>query len=195
MGKVDEFEDFHPLERGAWRDWLAENHDRKSGVWFVYFKKQTGRPRVGTAEAVEEALCFGWIDSLSRRIDDERTKLLFTPRKPKSVWSKVNKARVEKLIETGEMTGFGLAKIAAAKASGAWDALTASDNLEIAGDLKAAFDKTEAAEMNFHAFPASVKKAILQWLNAAKRAETRAARIEKIVSMAARNKRARFDKE
>jgi uncharacterized protein YdeI (YjbR/CyaY-like superfamily) len=101
MGKVDEFEDFHPLERREWREWLAENHDRESGVWFVYFRKQTGRPRVGTAEAVEEALCFGWIDSLSRRIDDERTKLLFTPRKAKSVWSKVNKARVEKLIEAG----------------------------------------------------------------------------------------------
>lgn len=195
MRKVDEFEDFHPLDRRAWRDWLAENHDRTSGVWFVYFKKRTGRPRVGTAEAVEEALCFGWIDSLARRIDDERTKLLFTPRKAKSVWSKVNKARVEKLIEAGAMTEFGLAKITAAKATGAWDALTASDNLEIAGDLRAAFDKNETAEKHFQAFPASVKKAILQWLGAARREETRAARIEKIVSMAARNKRARFDKD
>jgi uncharacterized protein YdeI (YjbR/CyaY-like superfamily) len=99
--KINEFQDFHPLDRQEWRDWLAENHAESAGVWFVYFKKQAGKPRVTYDEVVEEALCFGWIDSLPRKINDERSKLLFTPRKPKSVWSKLNKTRIEKLIENG----------------------------------------------------------------------------------------------
>ncbi len=83
--KIDEFADFHPLSRREWREWLAENHAQAAGIWFVYFKKQTGKPRVTYDEAVEEALCFGWIDSLPRKVDENRSKLLFTPRKLKSV--------------------------------------------------------------------------------------------------------------
>ena len=195
MSKVDKFTDFHPLSRQQWRDWLAANHDGLEGVWFVYYKKSAGKPRVGYDEAVEEALCFGWIDSLPRKVDEARSKLLFTPRKAKSVWSKLNKERIEKLIENGSMTGVGLRKIEAAKKDGSWDALNASDNLEIGEDLQKAFSENRAAEENFSAFPASVKKAILQWIGSAKRDETRKARIEKTVSMAARNKRAQFDKE
>ncbi len=195
MAKIDELEDFHPLSRQQWRDWLAENHDKTGGIWFVYFKRETGKPRVSYDEAVEEALCFGWIDSLPRKIDERRSKLLFTPRKPQSVWSKLNKTRIEKLIESGLMTEIGLAKIEAAKANGSWDALNAIDNLEIAEDLQEAFDKTKIAEKNFHGFAPSSRKAILQWLNSAKREETRRARIEKIVSMAEKNLRANFDKE
>lgn len=195
MAKLDELKDFHPLEREEWRDWLAKNHDKSDGIWFVYFKKHTGKPRVDYDEAVEEALCFGWIDGLARGLDEDRSKLLFTPRKPKSVWSKPNKERVKKMIAAGAMTEIGLAKIEAAKADGSWDALNASDNLEIAADLQKGFDRNKTAERNFHAFTPGVKKAILQWLNSAKRDETRRARIEKIVSMAAQNKRAQFDKE
>ena len=181
MSKVDKFTDFHPLSRQQWRAWLEENHDRLEGVWFVYYKKSAGKPRVGYDEAVEEALCFGWIDSLPRKLDEERSKLLFTPRKARSVWSKLNKERVEKLIENNLMTEIGLKKIEAAKKDGSWDALNASDNLEIAEDLQKAFSEN--------------KKAILYWINSAKREETRRARIEKTISMAARNKRAQFDKE
>lgn len=195
MGKVDDFADFHPLKREDWRGWLAENHNKANGIWLVYYKKTANKPRVSYDEAVEEALCFGWIDSLPRKIDDAKSKLLFTPRKPKSVWSKLNKTRIEKLVESGAMTEIGLKKIEAAKANGSWDALNASDNLEIAGDLQTAFDKNKTAEKNFHAFAPSARKAILQWLNSAKREETRTARIEKIVSMAAKNLRANFDKE
>jgi uncharacterized protein YdeI (YjbR/CyaY-like superfamily) len=195
MAKIDELKDFHPLTRKAWRDWLAKNYDKSSGVWFVYFKKHTGKPRVSYDEAVEEALCFGWVDSLPRKLDEDRTKLLFTPRKPKSVWSQLNKERVDKLIANKAMTEPGLAKIEAAKKDGSWDALNASDSLEIAEDLANAFTKNLTAERNFMAFPNGVKKAILQWLNSAKRPETRAARIVKIVAMAANNKRANFDKE
>ncbi len=194
MSKIDEFEDFHPLSRQEWRDWLAENYDKSSGIWFVYFKKYTKKPSVNYDEAVEESLCFGWIDSLPRKFDDERSKLLFTPRKPKSVWSKLNKTRVEKLSENGLMTEIGLAKIEAAKNDGSWDVLNASDNLEIANDLRQAFDKNNLAKDNFEAFTNGVKKAILQWLNSAKRTETRQARIEKLVAMAAKNKRINFDK-
>ena len=195
MAKLDELQDFHPLTRKAWRDWLAKNYAKSSGVWFVFFKKHTGKPRVSYDEAVEEALCFGWIDSLARAFDEDRSRLLFTPRKPKSVWSQPNKERVAKLLANGAMTDIGLAKIETAKKDGSWDALNASDNLEIAADLAAAFAKNRVAERNFVAFTNGVKKVILQWLNSAKRDETRAARIAKIVAMAVNNKRVNFDKE
>jgi len=195
MARIDELQDFHPLKREQWRDWLAGNYDKSDGVWFVYFKKHTGKPLVTYDEAVEEALCFGWIDSVARKFDEERSKLLFTPRKRKSVWSKPNKLRVEKLIKEGLMTEIGLAKIEAAKKDGSWNALDASDNLEIPTDLTKAFKENKIAAKNFEAFSQSVKKGILYWIISAKRDETRQKRIEKTVSMAARNKRANFDSE
>ncbi|HEV8158185.1 MAG TPA: YdeI/OmpD-associated family protein [Pyrinomonadaceae bacterium] len=195
MSKINNFQDFHPRSRSEWREWLTENHAKLTGIWFVYFKKHTGKPRVTYDEAVEEALCFGWIDSLPRKFDGERSKLLFTTRKPKSVWSKPNKLRVEKLIREGLMTEGGLAKIEAAKRNGSWNALDASDNLEIPKDLAKAFEVNKTAEQNFTAFSDSVKRGILYWIMSAKRDETRAMRIEKTISMAKRNKRANFDKD
>ena len=195
MAKLDELQDFHPLTRKAWRNWLIKNYDKFSGIWFVYFKKHTGKPRVSYDEAVEDALCFGWIDSLARKLDEDRSKLLFTPRKPKSVWSQLNKERVVKLMANDAMTEIGLAKIEAAKQDGSWNTLDASDKLEIPDKLAQAFRRNHAAQKNFDGFTTSVKKAILYWLNSAKRDETRAARIAKIVAMAASNKRANFDKE
>ena len=195
MSKINEFADFHPLSRDEWRDWLAENHAKAAGIWFVYYKKQTGKPRVSYDEAVEEALCFGWIDSLPRKFDDERSKLLFTPRKPKSVWSKLNKTRIERLIENGLMTELGLAKIEAAKANGSWNTLDEPDNLTIPADLAKELKGAKEAEKNFNRFSDSVKRTILAWIGSAKRAETRNARIVKTVEMAKRNKRANFDKE
>jgi uncharacterized protein YdeI (YjbR/CyaY-like superfamily) len=195
MAKIDELLDFHPLSRQEWRDWLAENYDKFAGIWFVYYKKSANKPRVSYDEAVEEALCFGWIDSVARGLDETRSRILFTPRKSKSVWSKPNKLRVEKMIEIGAMTEIGLAKIEKAKLDGSWDALNASDNLEIAEDLQKAFDANTTAETNFHAFTDGVKKVILSWVNSAKREETRAARIKKLVAMAEKNKRVNFDKE
>ena len=195
MTKVNSWSDVHPLTRQQWRAWLAENYHKSEGVWFVYFKKHTGKPRFSYDEAVEEALCFGWVDSLARTFDDERSRLLFTPRKPKSVWSRPNKERVARLIANGLMTDVGSTKIEAAKQDGSWDALNASDNLEIADDLASAFRENRTAEKNFQAFTNGVKKAILQWLNSAKRTETRQGRIKKLVAMAANNKRVNFDKE
>ncbi len=161
----------------------------------MYFKKHTGKPRVTYDEAVEEALCFGWIDSLSRKFDDERSKLLFTTRKPKSVWSKPNKLRVGKLIKEGLMTESGLAKIKTAKKDGSWNALDASDNLEIPTDLAKEFKRNKIAARNFAAFSDAVKRGILFWVGSAKRDETLTARIEKTVAMAAENKRVNYDKE
>lgn len=189
------FKEVHPLTREEWRMWLSKNHDRSPGVWFVYYKKHTGKSRVSNDEAVEEALCFGWIDSLQRRVDDNRTKLAFTPRKAKSIWSKPNKERVERLIAAGQMTDAGLAKIERAKANGSWNALDDSDDLKMPGDLAAALKKNKTARENFEAFTGSAKKRILYWVGTAKREETRRARVEKIVAMAALNKRANIDKE
>ena len=153
MAKIDEFEDFHPLSRRQWRVWLQVHHNKFAGIWFVYYKKQTGKPRVSYDEAVEEALCFGWIDSLPRKIDEEKSKLLFTPRKPKSVWSKLNKTRIEKLIENGLMTEIGLAKIEAAKKDGSWNTLDASDNLQIAEDLQKVLTRIKRRKLIFTLFP------------------------------------------
>jgi uncharacterized protein YdeI (YjbR/CyaY-like superfamily) len=193
MSKINEFSDFHPLTRKQWRDWLAENHDKFSGIWFVYFKKQTGKLRVTYDEAVEEALCFGWIDSLSRMFDEERSKLLFTPRKSKSVWSRLNKERIKRLIDNELMTEIGLAKIEAAKRNGSWNALNASDSLEIPKDLAQAFEENKTAAKNFTAFSDAVKRNILFWIGSAKRDATRASRIEKTVAMAEQNKRVNYD--
>ena len=195
MSKINEFSDFHPLNHGEWRDWLAENYAKSPGIWFVYFKKQTSKPRVTYDEAVKEALCFGWIDSLPRKFDEERSKLLFTPRKPKSVWSKLNKTRIEKLIKNGLMTDSGLVKIEAAKKDGSWNILDDSDNLKMPPDLVQELKAEKEAEKSFNAFSDSVKRTILAWIGNAKRAETRKARIIKTVEMAKQNKRANFDKE
>ncbi len=195
MGVIDSFENFHPMTRDEWRTWLDKNHVTSPGVWFVYFKKHTGKARVNYEEAVEDALCFGWIDSLQRTLDHDRTKLLFTPRKAKSVWSMPNKERVERMIAEGFMTEAGMMKIEAAKKDGSWNALDASDNLIMPDDLAAALGKSETARTNFEAFSASARKAILYWLGTAKRTETRRTRIEKIVRMANVNKRDVFDKE
>jgi uncharacterized protein YdeI (YjbR/CyaY-like superfamily) len=195
MAKIDRFDDFPPLSRQEWRDWLAENHNKLNGIWLVYYKKQTKKPIVTYDEAVEEALCFGWIDSIPRKVDDERSKLLYTPRKPKSVWSKPNKERVARLIENGLMTAIGLQKIEQAQLDGSWDALNASDNLEIQEDLLQAFEANNVAYKNFDKFTNGVKKVILSWIYGAKMADTREKRIAKTISMAERNLRVQFDKK
>ncbi len=179
---------FYAPNRPAWREWLAENHASAPGVWFVFFKKATGQPTLTYAEAVEEALCFGWIDSLPKALDAERHALKFSPRKPKSVWSKVNKERIEILLADGRMTPVGLAKIEAAKQDGSWTLLDASDALLVPPDLEAALAANETARTNFQAFSKSAKKQILWWIESAKRPETRQARIEKTVEAAVQKK-------
>ncbi len=180
----------HPKTRSEWRRWLKENHTRAEGVWLISYKKGTGRPRLEYDEAVEEALCFGWIDSKPGRLDEARSMLWFAPRKPRTGWSRSNKERVEKLIRAGLMTTAGLAKIQAAQEDGSWSALDAVEALQIPPDLARALAANPTAQSYFDAFPRSVKRAILEWISNAKKAETRARRIQETVRLAAQNIRA-----
>lgn len=181
----------HPKTRAAWRRWLAKNHAVSDGVWLVFYKRATGKPRVEYGEAVEEALCFGWIDSKAGTIDEERSMLTFTPRNPKSAWSKPNKQRVSKLIDEGKMTEAGLAAIATAKENGAWTALDAVEALIVPPDLAKGFASNRRAKVNFDAFSPSSKKVILRWIESAKRKETREKRVAETVRLAAQNIKAR----
>lgn len=176
--------------RADWRRWLAANHDRPTGIWLVTFKKHCGDRYVAYNDVVEEALCFGWIDSLPRRLDDDRTMLWLAPRQPGSGWSKLNKDRVERLIAAGQMAASGLAAIAAAQADGSWQALDGVEALEIPPDLATALAAYGAAAANFDAFPRSAKRGILEWIANAKRPATRARRIEETARLAQDNIRA-----
>jgi uncharacterized protein YdeI (YjbR/CyaY-like superfamily) len=180
----------HPKTRREWRSWLSANFTRTEGIWLVSFKKATGLPRVEYEEAVEEALCFGWVDSKPSKLDDQRTMLWFAPRKARSGWSKPNKDRVERMIAQGLMMPAGLAKIQAAQLDGSWNALDAIERLEIPEDLAAALAAHPPAAENFDAFPRSVKRGILEWISTAKRTVTRAPRILETASLAAKNQRA-----
>jgi len=180
----------HPKTRVEWRKWLELHHTRTQGVWLISYKKATGKPRFDYDEAVEEALCFGWIDSKPNKLDDERSMLWFAPRKAGTGWSKINKARTEKMIEAGTMALAGLAKIDAAKKDGSWSALDTIEALEVPSDLAAALSANPIAQQHFDAFPRSVKRAILEWISTARKPETRAKRVKETARLAAENIRA-----
>lgn len=180
----------HPLNCAEWRAWLAANHTRPDGVCLISYKQATGLPHLTYDEAVEEALCFGWVDSKSSRLDDERTMLWMAPRRPGSNWSHSNKERVACLLAAGLMTPAGLAKVEAAQRDGSWSALDAVEDLFIPPDLDAALDENPPARTHFEAFPRSVKRSILAWLASAKRPATRAQRIAETATLAAQNIRA-----
>lgn len=180
----------HPLTRAEWRRWLEDNHTRPDGVWLITYKKETGQPRVEYDEAVEDALCFGWVDSKPNKLDDQRSLLWFAPRKPRTGWSKPNKERVERMVAAGLMAPAGLAKVEAAKADGSWSSLDAVEALEIPPDLAAALAAYPSAAANFDAFPRSVKRGILEWIVSAKKPETRAQRAAETARLAEENVRA-----
>jgi uncharacterized protein YdeI (YjbR/CyaY-like superfamily) len=173
--------------RPAWRRWLAANHARSPGIWLIYDKKSSRPDRLAYVDAVEEALCYGWIDSTLRSLDDARYEQLFTPRKPKSTWARTNKTRVTRLIEEGLMAPAGLAVIEIAKANGSWTSLDAVEALEVPDDLAAALARNPVAARNFAAFPPSSRKAYLHRVSRAVRPETRAERIAFVVAMSAAN--------
>jgi uncharacterized protein YdeI (YjbR/CyaY-like superfamily) len=190
MPAAAEYLSIHPLSRAAWRDWLSQHHALSPGVWLIAFKTATGNPRIPESEAIEEALCFGWIDSLPRSLDQERSMLLMTPRKRRSNWSAINKERALRMIAAGLMTPAGQKKIDEAKAGGQWDALNAVEALTIPADLAKAFARFDGSEEKFAGFPRSAKRGILEWILNAKTAETRARRIEETARLAADNIRA-----
>ncbi len=179
-----------PTTLEEWRQWLEENHARTEGVWLISYKKATGKPRFNYDEAVEEALCFGWIDSKPNKLDEERSMLWFAPRKPGTGWSAANKLRIEKLSQEGRMASAGLAKVEAAKKDGSWLALDQIEALEIPSDLEQMLATYPPAQRNFTAFPRSVKRGILEWIASAKKPETRLKRVEETARLAAENKRA-----
>jgi len=176
--------------RKAWRKWLEKNHQSQQFAWLIIYHKTADTPSVYYDEAVEEALCFGWIDSKPNKRDAESYYLTFTPRKPSSKWSKLNKERVERLITDGQMMPAGMAMITLAQKTGTWSALEKSDALEIPADLQQLFQKNKKAAAFFEQFPPSAKRGILEWIDNAKRPETRQKRLNETVTLAAQNIRA-----
>lgn len=174
--------------RKQWRRWLETNHNTSSGGWLVCFKKNSGKPGVLYEEAVEEALCFGWIDSKANALDDESYIQLFSPRRPKSPWSKLNKLRVNKLVEQSFMTQEGLDVIEASKKDGSWYAYDMIEELIIPSDLEKALSANQDAEAHFKSLSKSPKKQILWWIQSAKRKETRQKRIDQVVELAKERK-------
>lgn len=169
--------------RSVWRKWLAAHHARKSEIWLIYFKKGSGKPSVTYAEALEEALCFGWIDSTVRAVDENRYAQRYTPRKLTSIWSARNKALVRKLKAEGRMTEAGWAKVVAAKRNGQWTSLDKIDvRLEPPADFLEALDRAGARDA-FEKLTLSPKKLFVWWVVQAKRAETRLRRIGIAVQM------------
>ena len=173
-----------------WRSWLKENHEKVENVWLIIFKKESRIPTVTYKDSVDEALCFGWIDSKGVKRDDNSYYQFYSKRKPKSNWSGVNKAKVDVLLAQGKMEPAGMAMVELAKKIGTWNTLDAATNLEIPDDLLAALQSYEAAAQNFEAFPKSTKRAILEWISAAKQSATRQKRVEETAKLAAQNIRA-----
>ena len=175
-----------PKNRSAWRKWLGRNHATCLGVWLVFDKKSANATRLAYADSVEEALCFGWIDARLQGIDDRTYQQWFTPRKPGSTWSKLNKTRVENLTAAGQMHPAGLAAIDRAKADGSWTSLDRVEALQPPDDLAAAFAKNPSAKRFFETLSPSARKIVLHNVNAAKRPDTRAKRIAEALDWCAR---------
>jgi uncharacterized protein YdeI (YjbR/CyaY-like superfamily) len=175
--------------RADWRNWLQANHRQAESIWLVSYKRSSPH-YLAYAEIVEEALCFGWIDSRPAKLDERRSMLLLSPRKPGSNWSKLNKDRVAALSAAGLIAPAGQAKIDQARRDGTWDALNSVDALEMPADLTAALRQHPPAETNFAAFPPSTRRGILDWLLSAKTESTRAQRLSEIAILAAQNIRA-----
>jgi uncharacterized protein YdeI (YjbR/CyaY-like superfamily) len=175
--------------RAELRAWLSEHHATSPGVWLVTTKKSAGGV-VAWNDVVEEVLCFGWIDSLPRALDEVRTMLRLTPRRASSAWSGKNKGHVEALMAQGLMQAAGLAAVEAAKASGSWFVLDTASALIVPDDLATALAALPRAREHFDAFPPSARRGILEWLSLAKRPATRAARVQSIAQAAQENRRA-----
>jgi len=176
-------------DREDWRAWLEDNHDRDTGVWLAYYKKDAGKQSITYEEAVEEDVCFGWVDSNVRTIDAERYMQWHSPRKKSSTWSASNKERVRRMIMEGRMTEYGMAVVKEAQKSGHWDELTPVENLEMPPDLEAALAANPQAAGNYEAMSESNRKMYLYWVASAKTDETRKKRIKKTIKRLALNKK------
>src|ERR671910_2490408 len=178
----------YAANRSVWRSWLETHGESSTAVWLVYYKKGSGQPSITWNEAVEEALCFGWIDSKAKPIDELRYRQYFSPRKPKSVWSKINKASVERLVANGLMREPGSRAVETAKANGTWTALDNIEALVIPDDLAAAFASAPGTRDRFDRLSRTNRRIILQRIATAKRPDTRARRIAAAVDAIAENR-------
>ena len=174
-----------------WRNWLHINHLKYKKVELVFYRVSSSFESMRWEEAVQVAICYGWIDSTVRKLDDERRIQTFTPRKNKSVWSKLNKTYIEKLLQEGLIHECGLQKIEIAKKNGSWESLNAVEDLQIPDDLLHAFNQNKTAFDNYHKFSPSYRKSYLYWLNQAKRPETRFTRITEIIRLCEQNIKSR----
>ena len=185
----------HVETQEEWRTWLERNHEDSKGVWLVSWKKVTGRPFVPYPDAVDEALCFGWVDSRTqpagRRAGDEA---LHAPRNPRSSWSRINKKKVARLTEQGRMAAAGVSLVETAKRNGTWTVYDEIEDLLIPPDLASALAKNKTAQAFFDNFSDSSKKSILWWIKMARKPNTRTARIVKTVQLAAENRMANHPK-
>lgn len=170
-----------PANIQEWRQWLIENHDTAQSVWVIYFKKNSSSPTILWSDAVDQAICFGWIDSTRKSVDSERFIQLYTRRKANSVWSKINKLKVERLLQDNLMVEAGLKSIEIAKANGSWNVLDEVEELLVPDDLMQAFQQFSGADDYFLNLSKSVRKSMLHWIVVAKRPETRQKRIDEIV--------------
>ena len=182
-----EIETYCPKSRTDWRKWLEKNHQSKQSVWLVYFKLSTKVASVNWSEAVDEALCFGWIDSTKKTIDKDRYMQYFSKRKPNSTWSKINKEKVAKLIQNKRMTKAGFDSIETAKQNGSWSILDDVEKLTIPSDLEIEFANEPNSKEFFLNFSKTTKKSVLYWILSAKRDVTRKNRIEQVVKLASQN--------
>jgi len=185
---MNETNTFCPASAAEWRHWLQENHISSQSVWLVLYKVRSGKPTISWSEAVDEALCFGWVDSRRKPIDENQFMQFFCQRKPGSTWSKINKEKVIRLGEQGLMQPAGLACIEIAKQNGSWNILNEVEEYTVPADLEAALLAHESGEF-FHGLSKSVRKAMLQWLVLAKQPQTRQKRITEIAELAAQRQK------
>jgi uncharacterized protein YdeI (YjbR/CyaY-like superfamily) len=181
---------YHPVDLAAWRAWLTAHHDGGRGVWVASWRKASGKDPVPYADLVEEAICFGWIDSTVNTLDDDRGLQLMTPRKAKSTWTRLNRQRVESLEAQGRMTDAGRRTVEVAKGNGWWTIYDPVEDLLEPDDLAEALDASPPARSAWDGFPPSARKQMLWWVISAGKAETRATRIARIVAEAADGRRA-----
>ncbi|MBC7886743.1 MAG: YdeI/OmpD-associated family protein [Ferruginibacter sp.] len=187
MELKDNLPTFHARSAKEWRKWLEKNHRSEKSVWLIIYKKESKVPSIYYPEAVDEALCFGWIDSKPNKRDEQSYYQFFAKRNPKSNWSKINKLKVEKLLAQNLMAPAGLESIKTAQQNGSWSALDEVENISIPGDLGQAFDNNPKAFENWERFPRSSKRGILEWILNAKKEDTRKKRIEETVQLATKN--------
>lgn len=179
----------HPRDRSTWRAWLIEHHQRSSGVHLVTWRRTTGRPAIAYADSVEEALCVGWVDSRAGRLDDVRSTIWFSPRRPRSAWARSNKERVARLAAAGLMLPAGLAAVAEAKRRGTWELVDNVEDLVVPADLADALSANAPASQHWDAFSPSTRRGILGWIAQARRPETRIRRVVETAMLAERNEK------